>query len=73
METCIDYSKHVLNSCNHCGISGLSHVVNECDNDLEKYCSNVAPSGGRLMECMDKNMDKISERCKRAMKDVGLK
>lgn len=54
-------------------VAALTYVVNECDNDLEKLCSDIAPGEGRLMECMDRNMDKVSERCKRAMKDVGLK
>ena len=54
-------------------VAALSYVVNECDSDLEKYCSDTAPGEGRLMECMDKNMAKVSDRCKAAMKDVGLK
>jgi hypothetical protein len=42
-------------------------------NDLEKLCSDVVPGDGRLKECIDKNMAKVSDRCKRAMKDVGMK
>ena len=53
-------------------MAALTYVANECDNDLEKFCSNVAPGDGRLKECIDKNIAKVSNRCKSAMKDVGL-
>ena len=54
-------------------VAALTYVVNECDNDLEKFCSDIAPGEGRLMDCMNKNMANVSDRCKSAMKDVGLK
>jgi hypothetical protein len=54
-------------------VAALNYVAVECDNDLDKFCSNVAPGDGRLKECIDKNIANISDRCKSAMKDVGLK
>ena len=54
-------------------VAALTYVVNECDDDLEKFCSDVAPGEGRLMDCMNNNMANVSARCKSAMKDVGLK
>ena len=54
-------------------VAALTYVANECDNDLEKYCSSVAPGEGRLLQCLEKNEKKISSRCKSALKDVGLK
>ncbi|MCG6910245.1 MAG: cysteine rich repeat-containing protein [Deltaproteobacteria bacterium] len=54
-------------------VVALTYVANECDNDLEKFCSDVAPGDGRLKDCIDKNIADVSERCKAAMKDVGLK
>jgi len=53
-------------------VAALTYVANECDDDLEKFCSTVAPGEGRLVDCLDKNMAKVSDRCKSAMKDVGL-
>jgi len=53
-------------------VAALTYVVVECDNDLEKFCSTVQPGDGRLKECLDKNMANVSERCKAAMKDVGM-
>ena len=54
-------------------ISALSYVVNECEDDLDKYCGSVMAGEGRLAACLlDKNKDKISKRCKQAMKDVDM-
>jgi hypothetical protein len=54
-------------------ITALTYVANECKDDLKAYCSNVKPGEGRLLNCIDKNTDKVSSRCKQAIKDVGLK
>ena len=54
-------------------LTALSYVANECRDDLQKFCSDIQPGGGRLMACMDKNEKQLSARCKQAMKDVGLK
>ena len=53
-------------------VAALTYVANECDNDLEKFCSDVVPGEGRLKECIDKNVANVSDRCKKAMKDVGM-
>ncbi len=54
-------------------VAELSYVVNECGDDLEKYCGSVRAGQGRLAECLlEKNRDKISNRCSQAAKDVGL-
>ena len=54
-------------------VAALSYVANECDADLEKYCVSIAPGEGRLLECIEKHDKQVSERCKQAIKDVGLK
>jgi len=54
-------------------VAALTYVANECRDDLRAYCSSIKPGEGRLITCMDKNKDKISERCKQAIKDVGIK
>lgn len=54
-------------------VAALSYLANECDADLEKYCSSVNPGQGRLIDCLEKNSKNISKRCKQAVKDVGLK
>jgi hypothetical protein len=54
-------------------VNALSYAVNECRDDLQKFCSGIQPGQGRLLDCMDKNDKQVSKRCKQAMKDVGLK
>ena len=54
-------------------VAALSYTVNECRDDLEKLCSGVRAGEGRLLNCLEKNDSKVSDRCKQAIKDVGLK
>lgn len=35
-----------------------------CKEDREKFCKDIKPGGGRIIECMKKNMDQLSEKCK---------
>ena len=54
-------------------VAALTYVANECRDDLKAYCSAVQPGEGRLMECMEQNKEKLSERCRGAISDVGLR
>jgi hypothetical protein len=54
-------------------IAALTFLANECKDDLKTYCSNIKPGEGRLIDCIDKNMGKVSSRCKQAIKDVSKK
>jgi hypothetical protein len=54
-------------------VAALSYVINECADDLDQFCQNVAAGEGRLLECLDKNDAKVSSRCKQAIEEVGLK
>ena len=54
-------------------INALAYAANECRDDLTKFCSDIKPGGGRLMQCIDKNDADVSKRCKQALKDTGLK
>ncbi len=54
-------------------VSAISFLANECRDDLEKLCADVPPGEGRLLNCLDKNDEKVSDRCKKAIKDVSKK
>lgn len=54
-------------------VAALAYLANECDEDLDKFCSGVAAGEGRLLKCLDENSEKITERCTQALKDVGAK
>lgn len=54
-------------------ISKLTYVADECEDDLAAYCANVEVGQGRLLDCLEKNKDRISEGCKQALEDTKLK
>ena len=54
-------------------VAALSYVANECADDLDQHCSDVPMGQGRLLNCLEKNNEKVSQRCNQALKDVGAK
>jgi hypothetical protein len=54
-------------------VNALTYTANECREDIKSYCSSVKPGEGRILDCLDKKKEVMSDRCKQAMKDVGLK
>jgi len=54
-------------------VAALTYVANECDDDLETYCSEVKPGEGRLFDCIQKHKEKVSDRCTNAIADVNLR
>ena len=45
----------------------VDHLINSCKADIENYCSQVTPGGGRLVYCMAAHEDKISSQCNYAL------
>jgi hypothetical protein len=54
-------------------VASLTYVANECADDLKKHCATVEAGEGRLAACLKKNEKDVGQRCKEAMKDVGVK
>jgi hypothetical protein len=54
-------------------VAALSYAVNECSSDIKMHCGRVEAGEGRILECLQKNDAKVSNRCKQARKDVGMK
>lgn len=54
-------------------VAALAYLAHECGDDLETYCLDVPAGEGRLLDCLNKNEKKVSQRCKQALKDTGLK
>ena len=54
-------------------VAALAYLVNECGHDLENHCLGVPAGEGRLLDCLYKNEMKVSQRCKQALTDTGLK
>jgi len=54
-------------------VNTLGYVAAECHDDLKTNCSGVKPGEGRLLDCLDKNQEQVSARCKEAVKEAGYK
>ena len=53
-------------------VAALSHGATECKADINKHCANVQAGEGRIIDCLKKHEDKLTKRCRQAMKDIGL-
>lgn len=38
-----------------------------CAEDVRRLCSDVAPGGGRIKQCLTEKSDEVSEACKQAV------
>jgi hypothetical protein len=54
-------------------VAALTYLANECADDLDQFCGEVAAGQGRLLECLEKNTEKVSQRCKDSITDVAEK
>jgi len=53
--------------------TALKFAAAECKDDLLKYCGDVEVGNGRVKACLDKHEKSLSEKCKDALKQTGLK
>lgn len=54
-------------------IADLKYAANQCSADLQKYCANVKPGQGRGLACLTKNDKGVSQQCKDALKQTGMR
>lgn len=43
--------------------SAIKRVEDACGNDIERFCSEVTPGGGRIASCVQAYTDQLSRRC----------
>jgi len=53
--------------------TALKFAASECKDDLLKYCGKVEVGHGRVKACLDKNEKSLSQKCKEALQQTGLK
>ncbi len=49
----------------------IEHVVEACQSEMDAYCSQVTPGGGRVLACFYAHQDKLSGRCEYALYDTA--
>lgn len=54
-------------------IGALTYVVNECGDDLDKFCGTVEAGEGRIAKCLLDNKSKLDKRCVVAIEQTELK
>ena len=42
-----------------------------CEGDTKKLCGGVMPGGGRILDCLAKQKDKLSDACKKVVESQG--
>src|SRR5271166_3645484 len=44
-----------------------------CTDDAQKFCANVEPGGGRILQCLKDHKDSLSDKCKQsAQQAIGM-
>lgn len=54
------------------GLTAIEYSVKSCEQDADKYCLNVNPGKGKIIQCLKKNKAKVSQSCVAALKKTGL-
>jgi hypothetical protein len=44
-----------------------------CRGDYQRYCKGTMPGGGRIVACLSKSSDKLSEACKNVLAAAAKK
>ncbi len=42
-----------------------------CEADSKKFCAGTLPGGGRILVCLAKQKDKLSDACKKVVESQG--
>jgi hypothetical protein len=54
-------------------VAALKFAANECKADLQKFCADVKLGEGRGLACLNKHDKDVSQSCKDALKQTGLR
>ncbi len=54
-------------------VAAVKYAATQCKDDLQKFCADVKPGQGRGLACLQKNDKNVSQTCKDALKETGLK
>ena len=50
--------------------AAMNYVAQECGEDIQTLCGDVAIGEGRVLACLDENEEKVGDSCKKAIADT---
>jgi hypothetical protein len=78
----IAYEDHLSSSCAlgiveaamtlEAGMMAIDHSIKACEADADKFCLDVEPGNGRIVQCLVKNESGLASQCVTALKDTGM-
>jgi len=54
------------------GMMAIDHSIKACEADADKFCLEVQPGNGRIVQCLVKNEANLAEQCVTALKETGM-
>ena len=76
------YEAHLSNSCAlgiveaamtlEAGMMAIDYSIKACEADADKFCLEVQPGNGRIVQCLVMNEANLAEQCVTALKDTGM-
>jgi len=48
-------------------VNALTHVANQCINDIDKFCADTEAGDGRIAKCLGYHSEELSEHCSTAI------
>ena len=68
-ERC-QYALYQASSALEQATAALSYLARSCRTDIETLCPETQPGDGRILECLERQEEKVSDTCKDAVSDV---
>ena len=54
------------------GAAAIEYSVMSCEEDADKYCLDVQPGQGKIVNCLKAHESEIKKSCSTALKETGL-
>jgi hypothetical protein len=54
------------------GMMAIDHSIKACEADADKFCLDVQPGNGRIVECLVQNESNLASQCVTALKETGM-
>ena len=54
------------------GMMAIDHSIKACEADADKFCLDVQPGDGRIVQCLVQNEPSLASQCVTALKETGM-